>query len=130
MQKHASDQNKSKRMSNLNVAITDRDRDYLAGDNLQQDIFKWLSPPDPWKNHNIACKSRHAKSAAWFIHDERFSEWKASGAPSPLLWVHGKRLLLPALTILQRLISFLFVAGAGKSVFWYVNLLIIPIRGN
>jgi hypothetical protein len=34
----------------------------------------------------------------------------------------------PALTLLQRLNFFVFVAGAGKSVFWYVKLLISPSR--
>ncbi|KAF8462657.1 hypothetical protein DFH94DRAFT_659177, partial [Russula ochroleuca] len=80
MQQLASDQNKSKR------------------DNLHKDIFKWLSPPDPWKNHHLACKSRHRRSAAWFVQGNTFSEWKASEAPSSILWVHGK-------------------PGAGKSVF-------------
>ncbi|KAF8483910.1 hypothetical protein DFH94DRAFT_843426, partial [Russula ochroleuca] len=72
MHKHASDLNKLKR------------------DSLQKDIFRWLSPPDPWKNHHIACKSRHTESAAWFIQGNTFSEWKAFEVRSPLLWVHGK----------------------------------------
>jgi hypothetical protein len=53
----------------------------------------WLSPPDPWKNHNIAHESRHEATAAWFIQGETFSEWKWSGSSS-LLWIHGKRQLL------------------------------------
>ena len=97
MQQVASDLNKSKRQSFFKVAIADCDHgDYLAGDSLQQDIFRWLSPPDPWKNHHIACKSRHGGSAAWFIQGNTFSEWKASEALSPLLWVHGKRQLMPS----------------------------------
>jgi hypothetical protein len=66
----------------------------LAGDSLQQDIFRWLSPPDPWKNHNLACKSRHRGSAAWFVQGNTLLEWKAEEAPSSLLWVHGKRPLI------------------------------------
>jgi len=62
----------------------------VAGDKLQRDIRNWLSPPDPWKNHHIACESHHKGTAAWFLEGETFSEWKASG-PSSLLWVHGKR---------------------------------------
>jgi ankyrin repeat domain-containing protein 50 len=65
----------------------------LAGDQSQKAIQKWLSPPDPWKNHNIARDSRHEASATWFIKGETFSEWKSSG-PSSLLWIHGKRQLL------------------------------------
>jgi hypothetical protein len=83
---------KSERESFLNVAIADWDhRDCRAGDNMQQDILRWLSPPDPWKNYHIACKSRHPGSAAWFIQGNSFSEWKASETPSFLLWLHGKR---------------------------------------
>jgi len=65
-------------------------------DKLQGDIQSWLSPPDPWKNHNIACDSRHTGTARWFIGGDDFSKWKCSG-PSSLLWIHGK-------------------PGAGKSV--------------
>ena len=79
----------------FNVAIADWDhRDCFAGDRLQKDIFKWLSPPDSWKNHHIACKSRHPGSAAWFIQGDAFSEWKASEKPSSCLWIHGKRPLI------------------------------------
>jgi hypothetical protein len=92
MQQLASGSNKSKRQSFVHVAIADWDHQIcLAGDSLEQDIFRWLSPPDPWKNHHIACKSRHRGSAEWFVQSNTFSEWKASEAPSSLLWVHGKR---------------------------------------
>ena len=62
---------------------------------MEQDIRRWLSPPDPWKNHNIACKSRHRGSAAWFLQGDTYSKWKASETPGSLLWVHGKRPLTP-----------------------------------
>src|SRR5216684_4652897 len=124
MHQVASDLNKSKREPLLDVAIADwSHRDCLTGDNLQQDIFKWLSPPDPWKNHHIACKSRHRGSAEWFIQDGRFSAWKTSYVPSSFLWVHGKRALITSSYALVESKTFVFVAGAGKSVFWYVKLL-------
>ena len=62
----------------------------MAGNELKCDIQNWLSPPDPWRNHRIACESHHEGTAAWFLEGETFSEWKASG-PSSLLWMHGKR---------------------------------------
>jgi hypothetical protein len=65
---------------------------FLAGDKLQQDIFRWLAPPDPWKNYNVARGSRHGKTGTWFFNGDMFSAWKASG-PSALLWIHGKRKL-------------------------------------
>ena len=90
------DQNKSKRQSFFGVAIAGWDhRNCLAGDKLQQDIVKWLSPPDYLKNHHIACESRHSGSAEWFIQGNTFAEWKSSEAPSSTLWIHGKRPSIP-----------------------------------
>ena len=89
-------------------------------------MIEWLSPPDPWKNHHVACESRHSDSAAWFVQGNTFSEWKVSEALSSLLWVHGKRSWILGSGAFQRLRCFFFVAGAGKSVFWCVKLLIFP----
>lgn len=66
----------------------------FVGDNLEQDIYRWLNPPDPWKNHHLACDSRHHGSAAWFIEGNTFLEWKTSDACGSLLWVYGKRPLI------------------------------------
>jgi hypothetical protein len=62
----------------------------LADDKLQENVRKWLSPPDPWKNHHIARKLHHKGTAAWFADGDVFSKWKTSG-PGSLLWIHGKR---------------------------------------
>jgi len=58
-------------------------------------ILTWLSPPDPWENHNIARDSQHPGSATWWINSKTYSKWKSSG-PSSLLWIHGKRQCLGA----------------------------------
>jgi len=55
-----------------------------------QKIQTWLSPTDPWMNHNIARERQHSGTGTWWIHGEAFSKWKNSG-PSSLLWIHGKR---------------------------------------
>ncbi|KAH9959367.1 hypothetical protein BGW80DRAFT_1449133 [Lactifluus volemus] len=55
---------------------------------MRRDLQRWLSPPDPWKNHNIACDAHHKGTATWFIQGDTFSKWKASGS---LLWICGKR---------------------------------------
>ncbi|SRR6266403_3189329 len=96
MHQITSDLNKAKREPIMDGAIVDWDhRDCPTGDDLQQDIFKWLSPPDPWKNHHTACKARHRGSAEWFIQGNTFSKWKSSDVSSSFLWVHGKRPLIP-----------------------------------
>ncbi|KAF8502067.1 hypothetical protein F5888DRAFT_1607906, partial [Russula emetica] len=59
----------------------------LSGNQLRDSVHKWLSPPDPSTNHNIACGTRHKKMASWFFEGSTFQEWKSTGS---LLWVHGK----------------------------------------
>ena len=64
----------------------------LSGNQLRQSTHKWLSPPDPSTNHNIACGTHHKKTATWFFQGRIYQEWKATGS---LLWIHGKRLSVP-----------------------------------
>src|ERR1700733_714302 len=61
----------------------------LTGNQLRQDLRRWLSSPDPSTNHNIACGDHHEGTATWFFQGNIFKEWKSSGS---LLWVHGKRM--------------------------------------
>jgi hypothetical protein len=93
-------------------------------DNIQ----KWLSPPDPWKNFNIARESRHSETGAWFLEGNTLSEWKDSG-PSSLLWINGKRQLSPSAYIFVETDTLprSVIAGAGKSVLWYVKLSIFLV---
>jgi hypothetical protein len=91
---------------------------------LEQRVRSWLSPPDPWKNHNIACKSRHRGSGAWFVQGNTFSEWKTSEARVPFMGSWKRPLTLGSLRFAETEIL-LLVAGAGKSVLWYVNFLLI-----
>jgi hypothetical protein len=97
---------------------------------LRSDLHKWLSPPDPWKNYNVARESRHEATGAWFVNGTTLSKWKESG-PSSLLWIHGKRQYRSALTStysFAKTNNFTFEAGSGKSVIWYVNPLIFSSR--
>ena len=60
----------------------------VSENQLRENIHKWLSPPDPSTNHNIACDTHHKRMATWFIKGSVFREWKSAG---PLLWIRGKR---------------------------------------
>ena len=60
---------------------------------LRESVHKWLSPPDPSTNHNIACGTHHKKNARWFFEGKIYQEWKSKGS---LLWVHGKRASCPS----------------------------------
>ena len=61
---------------------------YLTERQLRENLQKWLSPPDPSTNHNIARKAHHKGTASWFFQGGIFEQWKSS---SSLLWIHGKR---------------------------------------
>ncbi|KAH9059054.1 hypothetical protein EDB87DRAFT_1832309 [Lactarius vividus] len=50
---------------------------------------KWLSPPDPSTNQNLACVIQHEGTATWFFQGSIFLEWKSKSTTS-LLWIHGK----------------------------------------
>ena len=81
-------------LSNLNrslsciPAIGCRDSNTLSGNQLRQDLRKWLDPPDPSVNQNAASAAHHKGTATWFTEGSTFENWKVSGS---LLWVHGKR---------------------------------------
>ena len=65
----------------------------LTGNQLRQDLRRWLSPPDPSTNHNIACNAHHKGTATWFFEGRTYNEWKSTSFES-LLWIHGKRVPL------------------------------------
>lgn len=73
-----------------NIDFICADSTILTGNQLRQDLRRWLSPPDPSTNHNIACSAHHEGTAAWFFKGRIFGEWKTTES---LLWVHGKRML-------------------------------------
>jgi hypothetical protein len=60
----------------------------ITGDQLQNDLSTWLSPPDPFINYNTASDARYGGTGVWFTESDEFNNWKKSGS---LLWVYGKR---------------------------------------
>jgi archaellum component FlaC len=84
----ANDVDQVKRPSS-NFIGTEHERLHIISENqLRENVHKWLSPPDPSTNHNIACGTHHKKTATWFFQGTFFRDWKSSGS---LLWIHGKR---------------------------------------
>ena len=69
---------------------------------LRESVHRWLSPPDPSTNHNIACGTHHKKAAAWFFEGNIYQEWKSRGS---LLWIHGKRTPCPQFSIRHSLMT-------------------------
>src|SRR5882757_10919146 len=62
----------------------------LTGNQLRQDLRRWLSPPDPSTNHNIACNAHHQGTATWFSRGSIYQDWKSTSS-EPLLWIYGRR---------------------------------------
>ncbi|KAH9168672.1 hypothetical protein EDB89DRAFT_1990510 [Lactarius sanguifluus] len=48
---------------------------------------RWLAPPDPSTNYNIARDTAHEKTAMWFFQRSIFRDWMATGS---FMWIHGK----------------------------------------
>jgi hypothetical protein len=71
----------------------------ITGNQLRDNLLRWLSPSDPSTNQNIACKARHKGTAEWFFRGRTFSQWKSTDS---LLWIHGKRVSHLAFTVRQR----------------------------
>jgi len=96
MQKTADDVNRLSRSSSclsLTSLILTGASYPLAGNQLWDNLHKWLSPPDPSTNHNIACGTHQKRMANWFFQGSIFKGWKETNS---LLWIHGKR-VSPAL---------------------------------
>jgi hypothetical protein len=77
------------------LVIVPRAQTRFAGNQLKDNFLRWLSPPDPSTNHNIACKAHHNGTAEWFFRGSIFGQWKSTGS---FLWIHGKRALPLAFT--------------------------------
>jgi hypothetical protein len=82
-----------KRSSFLDLINADYRSSCIISENqLRESIHRWLSPPDPSTNHNIACGAHHENTAKWFFEGNVYREWKTEGS---ILWVHGKRTPCP-----------------------------------
>jgi len=60
----------------------------VVGNQLRDNLRRWLSPPDPSTNHNIAQSVQQKGTTTWFMDGSIFANWKSTGS---LLWIHGKR---------------------------------------
>jgi hypothetical protein len=51
-------------------------------------IKAWLSPPDPWTNHNEARCLHQAETGKWVLENDAYKAWL--GGSTRHLWLHGK----------------------------------------
>ena len=89
------------------LVISGRDDSYVfVGNQVREGLVRWVIPPDPSTNHNIACGIQLGGTAQWFFRGAIFRDWKTT---SSLLWIHGKRmfslLVSDALLMSTRILS-------------------------
>ena len=66
-----------RRSSSANLTHIGYETLYITSENqLRDNVHKWLSPPDPSINHNIACGTHEKKLSTWFIEGNIHQEWK------------------------------------------------------
>jgi hypothetical protein len=117
-QQTANEMSKMNRLCSFG-SLVDAERCF-TGNQLRRELRRWLSPPDPSINHNLARKVQHSGTATWFTESNLFKQWRST---SSLLWICGKRTRNPStLSTLLLLTIPVTSAGSGKSVLWYVTL--------
>ena len=63
----------------------------LQWDQIKEEILRWLKPPDPSTNYEMARRIRHKGTAEWFLRGNIFEKWKSEGS---LFWIHGMRMFI------------------------------------
>ncbi|KAH9073579.1 hypothetical protein EDB83DRAFT_83863 [Lactarius deliciosus] len=61
--------------------------DNVTWNQVRESLRKWVTPPDPSTNHNIACGIQHGGTAQWFFRGGIFGNWRSTAS---LLWIYGK----------------------------------------
>jgi hypothetical protein len=52
-----------------------------------REITQWLSPPDPFSNHNAAVDKRRRDTGQWLVDSAQYAAWRES--EDSFLWLHG-----------------------------------------
>jgi hypothetical protein len=71
----------------LLAALREREELELRQAELYGKIASWLSPANPWQNHQTARKQHEPETGAWLLQCERYRIWKASS--NGHLWLYG-----------------------------------------
>ncbi|KAH8987465.1 hypothetical protein EDB92DRAFT_1948568 [Lactarius akahatsu] len=86
--------NKVTRPFVLLASVTARAELLMQDGHRLRENRRWLAPPDPSTNYNIARRDAHEGTAMWFFQGSTFRDWRVTGS---LMWIHG-------------------IPGSGKSV--------------
>ncbi|OQN95615.1 hypothetical protein B0A48_18692 [Cryoendolithus antarcticus] len=72
----------------LMAAIHQRDNLAIQHAKQYREIADWLSPPDPWTNHESARQRHEPQTGAWLLRHDKYLAWKYRS--TRVFWVHGK----------------------------------------
>jgi archaellum component FlaC len=101
----------SRSLSFTSLIIIPRTHTTSTGNQLRDSLLRWLSPPSPSSNHNLALKAHHEGTTQWFFQGTIYNHWKSTGS---FLWVHGKRALFLTFIMRPPLITSHFFSGVRK----------------
>lgn len=68
--------------------VHERDEAPIQQAEQRRNITAWLSPPDPWTNHEAARQLREPGTGEWLIQSKKYRLWKDGSVRH--LWMYGK----------------------------------------
>jgi predicted ATPase len=80
---------KGKAGDRLLAAIREREERESREAERYRKITNWVSPSNPWKNHQTARKQHEPETGAWLLQSEIYRAWKANSDHIHALWLYG-----------------------------------------
>lgn len=65
-----------------------QDLKLLLSEQQRENLYRWLSPPEPLINHNKARRQHYEGTGSWFLQSESFRIWNSQR--NSFLWLYGK----------------------------------------
>jgi hypothetical protein len=80
---------KGKARDRLLAAIREREELELRQAEHYRKISSWVSPTDPWENHQTARKQHEPETGAWLLQSDIYRAWKTDSDYYHHLWLYG-----------------------------------------
>ncbi|KAM3423937.1 hypothetical protein BST61_g1331 [Cercospora zeina] len=74
----------------LLAAIDHRDNVAAQKTERWRKIVKWLSPPNPWTNHESARQLHQPSTGSWALQSKTYQDWKTSTINHLHVWMFGE----------------------------------------
>lgn len=70
------------------VAQVSTHNEHLLAAQRRESLIGWLSPPDPWTNHNSARQRHEPETGTWLLQSDLYQKWKTGAIDH--IWTYGK----------------------------------------